>query len=160
MTRTDEDILAGVLRVPVGGVEKLVPTLPIRATREWQALLSEKLGGFGVVMAAEQSPDTLAAFGSLSLDTILDLVLAYDRSGALGGRDWIEEHADPAQLYGAVRQMAEVAFPFVSDLQTVLRVLPGLLLGAKSSTPNSTNGRSPTGVSTRARSNSVSTRRS
>jgi hypothetical protein len=159
MTRTDEDVLAGVLRVPVGGVEKIVPTLPIRATREWQALLSEKLGGFGVVMAAEQSPATLAAFGSLSLDTILDLVVAYDRTDALGGRDWLEEHADPAQLYGAVRQMAEVVFPFVTDMQTVLRVLPGLLVGALTS-PRSTNGRSPTGASTRARSKSASTGRS
>jgi hypothetical protein len=156
--RSAEDILAGILRIPVGGVEKAIPTLPIRASREWQRLITEKVGGFGAVMSAQQTPEALGALANLSLDTILDLVVAYDRTGALGGRDWLEENADPAQLYGAVRAMAGVAFPFVNDAKSLVGLLPGLLDAL--STPNSTNGPSPTGASTRARSKSASTGRS
>jgi hypothetical protein len=147
MARSAEDVLAGVLRIHVGGVERIVPTLPIRATREWQAKLTESLGGFGVVMAADQSPATIARFTGLALDAQLDLVCAYDRTGALGGREWLEEHADPAQLYAAAKLMGEVAFPFVNDLQSLMAALPGLLMGAPSSSSSSTSGPSPTGIS-------------
>ena len=153
--RSAEDVLSGTLRIPLGGVEKIVPTLPIRASREWQQLITEKVGGFGAVMSAQQTPEALGALANLSLDTILDLVVAYDRTNALGGREWLEEHADPAQLYGAVRAMAGVAFPFVNDAKALVGLLPGLVDAL--SQPSSTSGPSPTGASTRARSKSAST---
>ena len=34
--RTPEDTLAGILRINVGGHEKRVPTLPMKASAEWQ----------------------------------------------------------------------------------------------------------------------------
>ena len=43
--RTPEDILAGVLRINVGGIEKRVPTLPMNASAEWQEALGAQLGG-------------------------------------------------------------------------------------------------------------------
>lgn len=141
--RSPEDVLAGVLRISVGGVEKIVPTLPIRATREWQArALDDK-----TAPAVEAEG---AGIANLAYDTVLDIVLTYDRTNALGGREWLEENADPAQLYAAAQQMAEVAFPFVEDVK--------LLLGARiasvvaSARPSFTNGHSPTGASTRRRS--------
>ena len=162
MTRSNEDVLAGILRIPVGGVEKQIPTLPIKASREWQSLLADKLGGFGMALASDQSLASISAFASLSLDTILDLVVAYDRTGALGGREWLEENADAAQLYAALRSMGEVAFPFVNDVRSLLAMLPGLLAQAAvgSNSPSSTNGRSPTGASTRKPSKTDSTPRS
>ena len=160
--RTPEDILAGVLRINVGGIEKRVPTLPMNASAEWQEALGAGLGGFARNLSADQSADSLMGFARFTQGAILDAVVAYDRSGALGGRDWLAEHADPAQLYIAFRQMAEVVFPFVADVRSLLALLPGLLAQADvgSSSPSSTSGHSPTGGSTPARSKSALTRRS
>ena len=160
--RTPEDILAGVLRINVGGIEKRVPTLPMNASAEWQEALGAGLGGFARNLTSDQSADSLMGFARFTQEAILDAVAAYDRTGALGGRDWLAEHADPAQLYIAFRQMAEVVFPFVADVRSLLALLPGLLAQADvgSSSPSSTSGHSPTGGSTPARSKTVSTRRS
>ena len=160
--RTPEDILAGVLRINVGGIEKRVPTLPMRACAEWQETLGAQLGGFARNLSADQSADSLMGFARFTQGAILDAVVGYDRTSALGGREWLEENADPAQLYIAFRQMAEVAFPFVTDVRSLLAMLPGLLATSDvgSVSPSSTSGPSPTGASTRARSGSASTRRS
>jgi hypothetical protein len=157
--RSAEDVLAGVLRVAVGGQEKLVPTLPIKATREWQAALAAGPGRFHPDNLEDWTPTDASEFSSLTLDVILDIVVAYDRTGALGGREWLEEHADPAQLYAAAGQMAEVAFPFADDTKLLLAALVVRSV-VGSPAPSSTNGRSPIGASTRARSRRVSTRAS
>lgn len=160
MARTPEDIAAGILRISIGGVEKRVPTLPIRASAEWQEALGAALGGFARSLAADQSADSLVGFLAFTQGALLDAVISYDRTGALGGREWLEENADPAQLYIAFRQMAEVVAPFVTDVRSLLGMLPGLLADVGSASPNSTSGPSPTGDSTPAPSRSASTRRS
>ncbi|HSW41752.1 MAG TPA: hypothetical protein VLM76_04515 [Patescibacteria group bacterium] len=160
--RRPEDVASGILRINVGGTEKRVPTLPMRASAEWQETLGAQLAGFGRSLSADQSADSLVGFARFTQGAILDAVVAYDRSGALGGRDWLAEHADPAQLYGAFRQMAEVAFPFVTDVRSLLALLPGLLaqVDVGSASESSTSGLLPTGASTRVPSRSASTERS
>jgi len=161
-TRSDEDILAGQLRIAVGGHEKLVPTLKPRAAREWIERGVDTVPEFRKALAGDQSPATLKAVATLTANVLLDLVVAYDVAGALGGREWLEENADPAQLYAAFRQMGENAVPFAGDAQALLQTLPGMLLApaAKSEQPSSTNGRSHTGAPTHSRSKSASTPRS
>lgn len=159
-TRKPEDVVAGVLRIAVGGQERLVPTLPIRATREWQAEIAKGPAGFTVPVDDDDwSAATLSEFTGFTLEAILDIVVAYDRTGALGGREWLEEHADPAQLYAAASQMAEVAFPFATDIPMVLAALVVRQVAVPSQA-SSTSGPSRTGASTRARSKSASTRAS
>jgi hypothetical protein len=156
--RSPEDVLSGVLRIAVGGVEKTVPTLPIKATRDWQASLGTGPAGFVMPVTDDDwTAATVADFAGLSLDTVLDIVVSYDRTNALGGRDWLEEHADPAQIYAAASQMAEVAFPFATDIPVLLGALV-LQKAVGSTLPSSTNGHSPTGTSTRPRSKRASTR--
>jgi len=158
--RTPEDVLAGVLRIAVGGVVKAVPTLPIRASREWQEKLAAGPSAFTVPVDDDDwSAAVVSEFTGLTQEAILDIVLAYDRTNALGGREWLEEHADPAQLFAAAQQMAEVAFPFAEDTRLLLT---GLVVRSVVGSPrlSSTSGRSPTGVSTRRRSRPVSTRAS
>lgn len=165
--RSPEDVLAGVLRVPVGGVEKLVPTLKIRAVRAWQAVVAEKVGPIPALLG-NQSAGTVEGmftFTGLAIEAILDLVVAYDSTGALGGREWLEANADPAQLYAAARQMGEVTFPFVGDVGTLMLTFPALFRSqAKPAEPSdstsSTNGPSPSGASTPEPSKSGSTRTS
>ncbi len=158
--RTPEDVIAGVLRIAVGGVERIVPTLPIRATREWQESISKGPEGFTVPVSDDDwTASTVADFSGLTIGTILDVVVAYDRTGALGGREWLEEHADPSQLYAAARQMAGVAFPFATDLDLLLAALVVRQVVA-SRRPSSTSTPSSTGASRRARSRTPSTRAS
>ena len=158
-TRSPEDVLAGVLRIAVGGVEKLVPTLPIRATREWQAGLASGESRFAPDDAVDWTADEASEFSRLTLDVILDIVVAYDRTGALGGREWLEEHADPAQLYAAAGQMADVAFPFADDARILLAHL--VVRSVVGSRPrSSTSGPSPIGGSRRASSSRPSTQAS
>ncbi len=160
--RSSEDVLSGILRINVGGIEKRVPTLPMNASAEWQEALGAQLGGFARNLSGDQSADSLMGFAGFTQQAILDAVVGYDRTSALGGREWLEENADPAQLYIAFRQMAEVAFPFVTDVRSLLAMLPGLLAASDvgSASVSSTNGHSATGASTRPRSTNASTRRS
>jgi hypothetical protein len=100
---------------------------------------------------------TMSEFTGLTLETVLDVVVSYDRTGALGGREWLEDNADPAQLYAAATQMAEVAFPFATNIPLLLAALVvRSVVGSKP--PNSTNGPLPIGGSTRARSKRALTR--
>lgn len=158
-TRSAEDVLAGVLRIAVGGVEKIVPTLPIRATREWQAQIAKGPEAFAPRDLDDWTPAEAFDFTFLTLDAIVDIVVAYDRTGALGGREWLEEHADPAQLYAASAKMAEVAFPFAEDTKVLLAALVANRVVA-STLQSSTNGPSPIGASRRRASRQPSTRAS
>ena len=47
-----------------------------------------------------------------ALERLIDLIVAYDRSGALGGRDWLLENADPPQLEAALSGHARQRVPF------------------------------------------------
>lgn len=158
--RPDEDVLSGVLRLTVGGVEKEVPTLPIRPAREWQRMVTAVSGGFGLPALDDWQTDDAGRFANLTLDTLLDLALAYDRTAALGGRDWLEDNANPQELYEAVVAMAENAFPFAEDGRTVLGMAIAQATLAEPIPPRSPSGRSPRGASTRASSRTPSTRSS
>ncbi len=153
-TRSPEDRLAGILRIAVGGVEKIVPTLSISAVREWQAALAADEAA--AVSEDDLAPDDVARLIDLSLDAILNIVVSYDQSAALGGRGWLEGHADPEQLYTAAEQMSEVSFPFARNVPMLLRALLARSVAA-SSQPSSTSSDSPSGDSTPAPSTPVST---
>ena len=159
-TRSAEDVLAGVLRIAVGGVEKTVPTLSLRASRDWQNALGKRPSGFSVAPANDDwTLANVSEFSNIAIDTLLDIVVAYDRTGALGGREWLEENADPTQLANAAELMVGASNPFADNARLLLVALV-LRSVVGSASPNSTNGPSRTGGSTRARSKRASTRRS
>lgn len=149
--RTEADRASGILRITVGTTAKKVPTLPISASATWIEGLGSALAGRAEALAKDQSVESLMGLGAFAHEALLDAIVAYDRTGALGGREWLTENADPEQLYIAFRQMAAVVFPFVRDVQAVLQILPGLLAAASkqpgepSGSESSTNGPSPTG---------------
>lgn len=157
MTQTDDDRVSGLLRLTVGGILKAVPTLPIRPAREWQRQVVALSGGFGLPSYLDWTTTESGRFANLTLDALLDLALAYDRSGALGGREWLEDHANPHELYEAVVAMADNAFPFVPDGRMLMAAQVSLAQLAGSNPPSSTNGRSLVGASTRGRSKKPST---
>lgn len=152
-SRSPEDRVAGILRLAVGGVERIVPTLSISATREWQAGLVADVSG---VADEDLAPGDTSRLVDLSLDAVLDFVTSYDRGNVLGGRAWLEDHADPGQVYAAAGAIAEVAFPFARNVPMLL----GALLArsaAASMLLSSTSSPSPSGGSTPAPSTTAST---
>jgi hypothetical protein len=100
-------VMAAVLPVKVAGVARRLPILPRKAAREWRALWRERL-------AAETSAEDLGrSFGEaaeLTGDVLLDLIVAYDRTGYLGTRDEIDETASDREIRALYDAIAEEAF--------------------------------------------------
>jgi hypothetical protein len=160
--RTAEDVAAGILRIAIGGTVREVPTLKAKYVGAWamQVMLQDDAGELVKIKPLDEwTGADVAALAGPAIDRVIDLIVAYDRSGALGGRDWLEENADPPQLQTAFTQMLGNAFP----LATSPDVLAGTIMAqvaAGSSRASSTSGPLPTGTSTRTRSARGSTRSS
>ena len=161
--RSEEEVATGVLQISVGGVVKAMPTLPIKHIPEWAKLL-DAVTPSGIAASDPEEGFTLIA--RVTLAGLLDLVVAYDRSGALGGREWIEEHADPAEMKAAAVQMADNAFPFGEAAAVIGTMVATRIRQATASPddpsdpPSSTKPSSTNGASTRKRSARASTRSS
>jgi hypothetical protein len=148
--RTAEDVAGGILRVTIDGNEKILPILRIRAEREWKAglrqVFSRKLPDID-----EDKPvgvERIGEFSNLTVDAILDVVTAYDTTNALGGREYLEDHALQAELTEVLRLIWAVVFPF-TKAPPLTGPANGVPAPAESSTgSSSTSGRSPTGAST------------
>ena len=144
--RTTEEIAGGFIRARVGGTTRDLPTLKIRAAREWRLGFVEALGSVSPTMLSLDldalqvdgiaAMTGLAPLAQLAGDRILELVVAYDPSAALGGRDWLEEHADDADLYALLRVILGVVFPFVTDLRSGLAQLMALWQSAARTNPD------------------------
>ena len=148
--RSEEEVLSGLLQVSVGGIVKAMPTLPIKYVAEWAQLLDALTPS-----TAEIDPrEGFTLIARVTLAGLLDLVVAYDRTGALGGREWLEEHADAQQLRAAAVAMAANAFPLGDGAAVVAQMLAKMLVppDAESNPPNSTSGPSRNGASRRTRS--------
>ena len=144
-TRTIDEIAGGYINAQVGATVKELPTLKIRAARAWRTAVVE---AFGSISATTLSLDVealrekgiagalgLAPLAQLGSDRILDLVVAYDPGGVLGGRDWLEAHADDAELYTLFRVILGVVFPFASDLRSGLAELMTFSRSAAANNP-------------------------
>lgn len=156
--RSQEELAAGFIKVVLGGSPRNLPTLKIRAEREWKLALAKTLGDAELNLdftALQQGGDAaymaLAPLANLATDLSIDLLLAYDVGGALGGREYIEEHADASEVYRALVKALRVAFPFVGDVRSAINELinlRGLVSVARSGSSSSMNGLAPVGALT------------
>lgn len=121
--RPEHEVLAAApIAVTLGGRERLLPPLSIRANRAWKAEVAKAIG---VAWAAFGSADDYGAIVGLVsglTDEMVDLLVAYDVSGALGGREWLEDNATDAEVYAAMKEILAVAYPPFRDARGV----PGL----------------------------------
>lgn len=132
-----------------------MPTLKMRDEREWRALLAEKVNSIAETEVGEAdfqdwgNPATLKAAAMLAqvpAEVVLDLVLAYDKTEALGGRERLETEADSSQLWAIFQKAFTVVFPFVTSGASLLNELrKGMSENGPGSSP--TSGASPTGIS-------------
>jgi hypothetical protein len=157
--RTPEDLALGVLRIPLGDTLKVMPTLKARWLPEWAALFARPKGEPKALDEWTTADADEALLSAKTVGRVIDLIVAYDRTGALGGREWLEENADPSQLKAALDQMVGNAFPLADD-PAGLASLVVLRQVVPSNPPSSMSGSSATGASTRTRSRRASTRSS
>jgi hypothetical protein len=88
---------ADVLRFPHPDGEVVLPALHGRAVREWNVAYARAVGQ--LLNGASADPTTHLAALTDHVEAVVDLVLAYDRSGALGGRDRFENRWTDQQAY-------------------------------------------------------------
>lgn len=131
-----------------------MPTLKIRPERDWKAALLATMAESEIKVdpsllskGGDEVYQQLAPLANMAGDMILELVVKYDVSGALGGREYLEETADSAQVYAILVKCLKVAFPFVNDLRGAAGEILSLLRLARSTPSSFTNGHSDTGVS-------------
>lgn len=129
--RPETEIVAGLLRVKIGGrraEDRELPILAAAASREWKKELARRMVGDVATMDLE-TPADLSVVGAAIGDRMLDLVVAYDLTASLGGREWLEANATDVELYGLFRRLLDVSFPFVHDLRTAIAELRALGMG-------------------------------
>lgn len=147
--RPDEERAGGFISLAIGADVRQVPVLTIAANRTWKATFEAAVRK---VLGRVEDVDTLdAVVGVLndSTDLMIDLLVAYDAGGQLGGRAWIEGHATDDDVYQAMKRVTAAAYPFGIDLARMIPDLRAILATAvmrasaarTSSPPPSTGGR-------------------
>jgi len=143
--RTPEDVATGILRIAVGGTVKAVPTLKAKYAPEWYESVLTFDGDTKPL--TEWTPRDARVVCAAAVERMLDLVVAYDRTDALGGRAWLEENADPGELHKALLAMVSNANPLV-DAAAVVDLFVTAAAAGQSVPLSSTNGASANGDST------------
>lgn len=141
--RSEDEIFAPggpTVVLVLGGVRKTIRQLPARTNEAWKKQLAETVGAKFLGKGPLDDVDKLStAFAGLT-DAQVELLVAYDEDGRLGGADWILDHAAASEIWTAFKEVLIAAFPFLADAKRapalVAELLPQLvaLVGSKPST--------------------------
>jgi hypothetical protein len=124
--RSPEDRRAEIVRVLFGRAldqrEIEIPVLATQPNRRWRALFSERLAAvFDTEAPDGASPQGLTDLLMRMTDMQLELLRAYDDSGALPGGDWLEHNATDTQILDAFLGVTAAAHPLeVRVIETAL----------------------------------------
>lgn len=115
-TRSAADILAGRVRIALGGTTHELPVLPRGPARRWLEQLDARFATLTASLNA--APDTPAIMVLLSAETdaLYDMLLSYDAGGVLPSRDEIDETATDAQILHAVLEVWRAVHPLVDSV--------------------------------------------
>lgn len=147
---SEADIATGVIRVTVGGEPRNLPTLKIGPFEdEWLPKQGQALAA----LFSDETDRTMADIVRIGIGTLLDAIVAYDTSSALGGREYLRANADHAELHAIAHAIWERHFaPFMRDAQAILEAVRRMSQQMAATTlaqrlqEKSTNGASPTGA--------------
>jgi len=138
--RSSEDILAGRIRVTLGGQEHILPVRTIRENRAWKEQLRGQLDRVFGDFATLNNPAAILARVSDATDAQIELVRAYDAGGVLPD---LEDVTEP-ELLRATFAVLAAAFPLLAtaidqllDQPELLRLVMAELRNPTSSTPTS-----------------------
>ena len=131
----DEDrIVTRAVDVTWGGEQRVLPVLPMKPADEWRQVLIKEMGDIN-----DDNLDAAAAIALLG-GRMIDVMLAYDRDGLLGSREWIEEHVTDDELADAFLEVYRRSFRLSRLQMEMLQAQRGPLPA------RSQNGRSLTGI--------------
>lgn len=114
--RTEEQVLAREpLTVVLGGVEREVELLTIKASRAWRKTVVDLLASLPQFsnVDAEDTGSITNAINTLMGEQVADLFFAY---AITLPRDEIEDEATDQELAIAFRQVTDIAFPFAGSV--------------------------------------------
>lgn len=132
-----EIVAAAPIEVMVDGQTRRLPILKFGKTIEWKKALAKAMESeSGEIDPAKPSQAVHNAV--LSAERTLDLVLSYDLTKVLGGRDWLLENATEE----------DVDSVFQAILNRVFFKRATALVESQSASEPSPNGHSPSGVLT------------
>jgi len=114
------------IRIVLGGHAKYVAPLTIDRNREWKKGLAETIGASWTSLAssAEDWTKLVATVASMT-DQHIELLVAYDVAGSLGGAEWIVHHATEREVWTGLKAVLDEAFPQIAEL---LRKVPPAIL--------------------------------
>ena len=146
LLRPDEEVAGAYISATLGGQARSLPVLSIVRNREWKRQFDVTIAAIGGAAKSDDFEEVVRTLSD-SIDKMLELLIAYDDSGALGGREWIEKHATDGEVYDLFKKVTDAAFPFELDLMArilgELRMkMARLAAGSRptSSSPRSTGG--------------------
>lgn len=116
-TRTAADILAGRVRIYLGGSTYDLPVLPRGPAKRWLEQLDARFAtlAVGLSAAADDTPEIMAMLVA-ETDAMYDVLVSFDDTHILPSRDEIEETATDAQILHAVLEVWRAVHPLVANL--------------------------------------------
>lgn len=150
----EADVASGVIHVTIGGEQRVLPTLKIGPFEdEW---LPKQGQAISALFNEDLEVTDLVKRG---IGALVDAIVAYDVTGALGGRDYLRAKADHAELHAIAHAIYQRHFdPFMKDAQAILAAVRQMTQQmaatavAQRLQEKSTNGVSPNGDETPAKS--------
>lgn len=143
-TRSAADILAGVIRVVLGGVMYELPVLPRAASRAWLDSLDARFAALASELerAGDDTPQIMALLVA-EADGLIDVLRSYDQGGILPAREHIDEYASNAEILRAVIEVWRATHPLAATLASI-PATSGTSPEPPSSSPLPTAGPQPT----------------
>lgn len=125
--QSDDDAVDGVLRLKVGGEERVLPVLSIEESEKWQARFSARLGTGLDKLQPEDNAQVLAKIAKIASDTSIDLIVEYDRGHVLGTRAHLRKVLNQRLAFETLKAIVRVEFP-LSEVGPLLaeQIQPGL----------------------------------
>ena len=131
-SRDPADVLAGVLRLTIGGTPRDLPVLVMSKSRAWKSDLMAAIGSISLPPTGSYNPEWATQLATVVADKMVDLLASYDESYALSGqrtkaasRKWLNDHATDRELYVAFLEVLKATFPFVPDPRAMVLELVG-----------------------------------
>lgn len=140
-TRSAADILAGRVRVQLGGTTHELPVLARGPSRRWLEQLDLRFAALaGSLEAAGDDAPQVMNLLVAETDAMYDMLLSYDQSGVLPSRDEIDETATDAQILHAVLEVWRAVHPLVASVSEGASPIAGPSSAPPSSPPRNTGG--------------------
>lgn len=110
--RSAEDVLAGRIRLRLGGEPYVLPVRSIRDNRAWKEEWESTVGARIADIPEDKPGQMFVALGE-GADDLLSLLISYDNTGVLPSRDDIEAVATPPELLMGILEVWAAANPLL-----------------------------------------------